>query len=382
MSATFYGEEHEEFRTIVRDFVARDIAPDLEKWDEQKVIDRSAWTAAGELGILGIRFPEEYGGGGVSDYRFRAIVSEELARVGAAAYSSGIAINEDIVSSYLLALGTDEQKRRWLPAMASGEVVTSIAMSEPGMGSDLRGIKTTARRAGDGWVIDGAKIFITNGATSDVVLVAARTGERNGRATFSLILVPTDTPGFSRGKKLKKIGLHAQDTSELFFDGVEVPAGNLVGEEGRGLHHLVDRLPLERLSIGWRGLVAAEAALRWTIEYTKERQAFGERIIDFQNTRFTLAELATEIDVTRAYLEKQVLRYNESELDVITAAKVKWWATELQNRVVTACLQMHGGYGYMSEYPIARAFADGRVQTIVGGTTEIMKEIIGRDIAD
>ncbi|MFT4229552.1 MAG: acyl-CoA dehydrogenase family protein [Microbacterium sp.] len=381
MTTAFYGDDHEEFRTIVRDFVDREIAPNLERWDEQKVIDRSAWTAAGELGILGIRFPEEYGGGGVSDYRFRAVVSEELARVGAAAYSSGISINEDIVSSYLLALGTEEQKRTWLPRMASGEAIASISMSEPGMGSDLRGIKTTARREGERWIVNGAKIFITNGATSDVVLVAARTGERGGRATFSLILVPTDTPGFSRGKKLKKIGLHAQDTSELFFDNVEVPAGNLVGEEGRGLHHLVDRLPLERLSIGWRGIVAAEAALRWTIDYTKERQAFGERIIDFQNTRFRLAELATEIDVTRAYLERQVLRYNDGELDVITAAKVKWWATELQNRVVSACLQLHGGYGYMAEYPIARAFADGRVQTIVGGTTEIMKEIIGRDLA-
>lgn len=380
--SSFYTDEQTEFRQIVREFVTREISPNIEAWDERKQIPRAPWLAAAQLGILGIRLPEEYGGGGTTDYRFRAIVSEELARVGAAAFSSGISINEDIVSSYLLALGTDEQKQRWLPPMADGTLVASIAMSEPGTGSDLRGITTHAHRDGDEWVISGAKTFITNGSTSDVVLVAARTGERDGRATFSLILVPTDTPGFSRGAKLKKLGLHAQDTAELFFDNARVPLGNLVGEAGRGLRHLVDRLPLERLSIGWRALATAEAALEWTIDYTKQRRAFGERIIDFQNSRFRLAELVTEVEVTRAYLEKMVLRYNAGELDPTTAAKVKWWSTELQNRVVTACLQLHGGYGFMTEYPIARAFTDGRVQTIVGGTTEIMKELIGRDIAE
>lgn len=378
MGTEFYESEHEALREVVRDFVAREVTPHQERWDENHQVDRSVWTAAGKLGLLGLRTPEEHGGGGVTDYRFRCVIAEELARVGAAALASGFAINEDIVSSYLIALGTDEQKKRWLPGMATGEIVTSIAMSEPGMGSDLRGMTTTARRDGDSWVINGAKTFITNGSSSDVVLVATRTGERK----FSLILVPTDTPGFARGQKLRKLGLHAQDTAELFFDDARVPLANLVGEEGRGFHHLTDRLPLERLSIGWRGLAAAAAALEWTLAYTKQRKAFGTRIIDFQNTRFRLAELVTEVDVTRAYLEAQVRRLNEGTLDVTTAAKVKWWATELQNRVVTACLQLHGGYGYMAEYPISRAFADGRVQTIVGGTTEIMKEIIGRAIAD
>ncbi|MET7337819.1 acyl-CoA dehydrogenase family protein [Nonomuraea sp. NPDC005650] len=382
MGTEFYESEHNALREVVRDFVAREVAPHLSSWDERRSIDRAVWTAAGKVGLLGLRTPEQYGGGGTSDYRFRCVVAEELARVGAASLASGLAINEDIVSSYLMALGTAEQKERWLPGMASGEIVTSIAMSEPGMGSDLRAIATTARREGDSWVLNGAKTFITNGFACDVVLVAARTGERDGRPTFSLILLPTDTPGFARGHKLKKLGLHAQDTAELFFDDARVPLGNLVGEEGRGFHHLTDRLPLERLSIGWRGLAAAEAAIEWTLAYTKQRKAFGKRVIDFQNTRFRLAELVTETEVTRGYLEAQVHRYNDGKLDATTAAKVKWWATELQNRVVDACLQLHGGYGYMEEYPISRAFADGRVQTIVGGTTEIMKEIIGRSLAN
>ena len=382
MVAEFYESEHRAFREVVRDFVAREVVPHQQRWDEQRLIDRAVWVEAGKLGILGLRTPEEYGGGGVGDYRFRAVVSEELAKVGSAALASGIAINEDIVSSYLIALGTDDQKERWLPGMATGEVVASIAMSEPGTGSDLRGITTSARRDGDHWVLNGAKTFITNGASSDVVLVACRTGEKEGRPRFSLILVPTDAPGFQRGQKLRKLGLHAQDTAELFFEDVRVPAANLVGVEGRGFHHLTDRLPLERLSIAWRGLAAAEAAIAWTLDYTRQRSAFGTRIIDFQNTRFRLAELVTEVEVTRGYLETQVLRLNDGELDAVTAAKAKWWATELQNRVVDACLQLHGGYGYMEEYPIARAYADARVQTIVGGTTEIMKEIIGRSLAD
>jgi alkylation response protein AidB-like acyl-CoA dehydrogenase len=254
-------------------------------------------------------------------------------------------------------------------------------MSEPGAGSDLRGIRTTGRREGDHWVISGAKTYITNGGGSDVVLVACKTGERNGREVFSLILVPAGTPGFGRGRTLRKLGLHAQDTAELFFEEVTVPLSNLVGQEGRGLHHLMGRLPLERLAIGWRGLAAAEAALAWTLDYVKSRAAFGQRVIDFQNTRFRLAELATEIEVTRAFAEKLVLAYGDGSLDAVTAAKLKWWATELQVRVVDRCLQLHGGAGYMSEFPISRAYADGRVQTIVGGTTEIMKEIIGRSLA-
>ncbi|MGB3437245.1 MAG: acyl-CoA dehydrogenase family protein [Actinophytocola sp.] len=381
MRESFYQESHDDFRDLARSFVSREVEPNLEKWDEDRLIGREVWRAAAACGLLGLRTPEEYGGAGVPDYRYRCVLTEELSRVGAAAFASSLAINEDIVSGYLINLGSADQQRRWLPGMAEGEVVASIAMSEPGVGSDLRGMSATATRTADGWVLNGAKTFITNGGSSDVVLVAARTGEHEGRPRFSLLLVPTDSPGFSRGRTLRKLGLHAQDTAELFFDDVVVPLDSLVGEQGRGFHHLTHQLPLERLSIAWRGLAGAEAALSWTLDYVRARTAFGQRIIDFQHTRFRLAELVTEVDVTRAYLENLVSRLNAGHLDATTAAKAKWWATELQQRVVTACLQMHGGYGYMDEYPIARAFADARVQTIVGGTTEIMKEIIGRELA-
>ncbi|GAC70329.1 acyl-CoA dehydrogenase family protein [Gordonia soli] len=381
MPQPYYDDDHEAFRSSVRDFIGRDVTPNLDRWEEERATGREVWKSAGALGILGLRFPERFGGGGVRDYRFRCVVQEELARVGAASLASGFSINEDIVGSYLTELGTEEQQRDWLPGMAQGNVVASIAMSEPIAGSDLRGMKTTAVRDGDEWVINGAKTFITSGYSSDVVLTAARTGEKEGRPQLSLILVPTTTPGFQRGRKLKKLGLHSQDTAEIAFDDVRVPAGNLVGAEGRGFHHLTAQLPLERLSIAWRALAAAEAALDWTIRYTSERKAFGTRIIDFQNTRFRLAELTTEVEITRSFLEQGVLALNAGEFDATLGAKAKWWTTELQNRVIDGCLQMHGGYGYMDEYPISRAYADARVQTIVGGTTEIMKEIIGRDLA-
>jgi alkylation response protein AidB-like acyl-CoA dehydrogenase len=381
VTQSFYDADHEAFREVVRDFVTRDVEPNLDTWEENRETGREVWKSAGALGILGLRFPEEFGGGGSADYRFRCVVQEELARVGAASLASGFSINEDIVGSYITELGTTEQKREWLPGMSQGDVVTSIAMSEPAAGSDLRGMKTTAVRDGDEWVINGAKTFITSGYSSDVVLTAARTGEKDGRPRLSLILVPTTAPGFSRGRKLRKLGLHAQDTAEIAFTDVRVPACNLVGEEGRGFHHLTAQLPLERLSIAWRALTAAEAALDWTIRYTSERKAFGMRIIDFQNTRFTLAEMTTEVEITRAFLEQGIRALNDGSFDATLGAKAKWWTTELQNRVIDRCLQMHGGYGYMDEYPISRAYADARVQTIVGGTTEIMKEIIGRELA-
>jgi alkylation response protein AidB-like acyl-CoA dehydrogenase len=381
MLQPFYEAGHEEFRGVVREFVTREVTPNLARWDEERLVDRGAWRAAGAQGVLGIRFPEELGGGGQTDYRYRCVVAEEFARVGAAAFASGFGINEDIVGSYLTHLGTPEQQRTWLPRMAAGEAVTSMAMSEPAVGSNLRGIATTATRDGDTWVINGAKTFITNGYTSDVVLVVCRTGGLPERPAFSLMLVESGTPGFTRGQKLRKIGLHAQDTAELFFDDVRVPDTNLVGVEGRGFFHLTDQLPIERLSVAYRALAAAEAALDWTLDYTATREAFGQPVLDYQNSRFRLAELVTEVEVTRAFLEQQVLRYNDGGLDAVQGAKSKWWATELQKRVVDACVQLHGGYGYMEEYPISRAFVDGRVQTIVGGTTEIMKEIIGRSLA-
>lgn len=381
MPQPFYNADHEAFRGIVREFVNREVAPNLDRWEEERSTGRDVWKSAGAHGILGIRIDEGLGGGGMADYQFRCVIQEELARVGAAALASGFSINEDIVASYLTTFGTDAQKEEWLPQMADGSVVASIAMSEPVAGSDLRGMKTTAVRDGDEWVINGAKTFITSGFSSDVVLAAARTGEREGRPQLSLILVPTTTPGFGRGRKLRKLGLHSQDTAEISFSDVRVPLSNLVGEEGRGFHHLTAQLPLERLSIAWRSLCAAQAALDWTISYTSGRKAFGERIIDFQNTRFKLAELTTEVDITRVFLEQSILAYNDGTLDPTVGAKAKWWTTELQKRVVDGCLQMFGGYGYMDEYPISRAYADARVQTIVGGTTEIMKEIIGRELA-
>ena len=381
MPQPFYDADHSAFREVVREFVNREVAPNLDEWEEDRSTGRDVWKSAGSHGVLGIRIAEEFGGGGMQDYRFRCVVQEEFARVGAAALASAFSINEDIVASYLTTFGTPEQKKQWLPGMADGSVVASIAMSEPAAGSDLRGMKTTAVRDGDEWVLNGAKTFITSGFSSDLVLAAARTGEREGRPQLSLILVPTSTRGFARGRKLRKLGLHAQDTAEIAFDDVRVPVGNLVGEEGRGFHHLTAQLPLERLSIAWRALCAAEAALDWTIRYTSERKAFGERVIDFQNTRFRLAEMTTEVDITRTFLEQSILAYNDGSFDATLGAKAKWWTTELQNRVINACLQLHGGYGYMDEYPISRAYADARVQTIVGGTTEIMKEIIGRDLA-
>jgi alkylation response protein AidB-like acyl-CoA dehydrogenase len=377
----FYDDDHTAFREVVREYVVREVVPHQREWDQDHAIPRSAWLAAGRQGILGIRFPEEFDGGGMSDFRYRCVVHDEFSRVGAAALASSFAINEDIVSGYLLRLGTDAQRKTWLPGMAVGQVVVSIAMSEPAAGSDLRGIQTSAVHDGSDWVLNGSKTFITNGHSSDVVLVAARTGERDGRPTFSLLLVPTTTPGFSRGRKLAKMGLDAQDTAELYFDDVRVPAENLVGEEGRGLHHLMDQLPVERLSIAWRGIAAAQAALDWTIEYASQRKAFGQRVIDFQNTRFRLAELATEVEITRGWMEQQVLRFNAGLFDATTGAMAKWWTTELQKRVVDTGVQVHGGYGYMEEYPISRAYRDTRVQTLVGGTTEVMKEIIGRSLA-
>ncbi len=378
---SFYEDDHETFRTSVRTFVEREVEPHQEQWERDGLIPRDVWRAAAAVGVLGLRIPEAFGGAGMADYRFRCVVQEELARVGSAALASGMSINDDVVVGYLTRYGTEAQKSAWLPAMAAGDAVASIAMSEPGAGSDLRGMRTTAVRDGDSWRLSGAKTFITSGYSSDVVIVAARTGEKEGRPQLSLFVVPSDSDGFSRGRKLAKLGLHAQDTAELAFEDVMLPADALLGEEGRGFHHLTNQLPLERLSIAFRALVAAEAAFAWTVEYTRERSAFGSRVIDFQNTRFKLAELSTELDVTRAFLETAVQRYAGGEFDATTGAKAKWWCTELQQRVVNTCLQLHGGYGYMSEYPISRAFADARVQTLVGGTTEIMKEIIGRDIA-
>ncbi|TQC48728.1 acyl-CoA dehydrogenase [Rhodococcus sp. WS4] len=381
MQRTIFEQDHEAYRETVREFLAREIEPNYEQWEADRLIDRSAWLAAGKSGIVGLSVPEEFGGSGVTDYRFRYVVAEEIARTATTSFGSGLSLQDDIAIPYIANLGTDEQKQRWLPGMAAGELIGAIAMTEPGTGSDLQGIKTTAVRDGDEWVINGQKTFITNGIHSDIVIVVARTDPNAGSKGFSLLVVERGMPGFSRGRKLHKVGLAGQDTAELVFEDVRVPAANLLGTEGRGFVHLMENLPLERISIAVNAIAVAKAAYRWTRDYVFERKAFGKPIGDLQNTRFALAEMLTEIEVTESHIDRCVSALNADELTAVDASKGKWWASELQKRVVDRCVQLHGGYGYMMEYPIGRAYVDSRIQTIYGGTTEIMKEIIGRDIA-
>jgi len=377
----FYTADHDAYRESVRQFIRREVAPHHDRWEEERLVDRAAWRAAGSAGIIGLAIPEEYDGAGEHDYRYRVILGEELAASAATSFATGLVVQDDLVLPYLLDLATEDQKQRWLPGMAAGELIGAIAMTEPGAGSDLQGIRTTATRDGDGWILNGQKTFISNGILADLVIVVARTSEEAGARSFSLFVVERDMPGFERGRKLDKIGLAGQDTAELFFDNVRLESANLLGEQGHGFFYLMQRLPTERLSIAVGAITACQAALDWTAAYAFEREAFGKRIGDFQNTRFELATMETEIDVTRAYVEQCVLKLNACVLTAVEASKAKWWATELQQRITTRCLQLFGGYGYMNEYPIARAFKDARIQTLYGGTTEIMKEIIGRDIA-
>lgn len=381
MDRTIFDSDHEAYRQTVREFLAREVEPHYEQWEAARLIDRAAWLAAGKFGIVGLSVPERFGGPGVSDYRFRYVLAEEIARTGTTSFGAGLGTQDDIVIPYLAHLGTDDQKQRWLPVMATGELIGAIAMTEPGTGSDLQGIKTTAVRDGDDWVLNGQKTFITNGVHADLVIVVARTDPDAGSRGFSLLVVERDMPGFSRGRKLHKVGLAGQDTAELVFDDVRVPGGNLLGTEGRGFFHLMENLPLERISIAVSAVASARAAFEWTKTYVFDRKAFGKRIGDLQNTRFVLAEMLTEIEVTQSHIDRCVLALNDGELTPVDAAKAKWWASELQKRVVDRCVQLHGGYGYMMEYPIGRAYVDSRIQTIYGGTTEIMKEIVGRDIA-
>jgi acyl-CoA dehydrogenase len=380
MQSDLFEADHEAYRETVRGFVEREVVPNLERWDTERLIDRETWLAAGKLGLLGLSIPEEFGGAGEVDYRFRVIVIEELARVGAASLQSGFSTNDDIVLNYLLRQANDEQRRRWLPGFATGETIGAIAMSEPGTGSDLRGITTTAIADGDDWVLTGSKTFITSGILADLVIVVARTDPDAGSKGFTLLVVETGMPGFSRGRQLNKVGLSAQDTAELNFDSVRVPARNVLGKVGGGFGYLMDSLPLERLGIALAAQMSAEAVLGWTVDYVTERSAFGKKVSQFQNTGFVLADLATRIDLSRAFLDRAVRQYNRGDLSVVDAAKAKLSATELQWDVIDAGVQFHGGYGYMMEYPVAKAFVDARVQRIYGGTNEIMKEIIQRDL--
>ncbi len=380
MRRTILDEEHEMFRESFRTFIDREIAPHFEKWEEAGIVDRSLFTAAGAAGFLAMSAPEQYGGGGVDDFRYNLVIGEELAYSGFASPGVGITLHNDVCLPYYLSLTTDEQKARWLPGICSGELITAIAMTEPAIGSDLASMTTSAIRDGDHYVVNGAKTFITNGINADLIIVACKTDPSERHKGMSLLVIETGTEGFERGRNLNKVGLHSQDTAELFFNDCRVPVANLLGTEGKGFMHLVENLAQERLSIAVGAVAASRQALRWTLEYTHERTAFGQPIAAFQNSRFSLAEMATEIEIAEVFLDRCVTALCAEELTVEEAAMAKWWCTELQKRVVDQCVQLHGGYGYMLEYPIARAYCDVRIQTIYGGTTEIMKEIIGRSL--
>ena len=378
MRRTIFDDEHEDFRASWRTFLEREVSPHYEGWERGHLVPREVFAKAGQHGFLGMSVPEEHGGAGVDDFRFNAVLSEEAQRAGVGSVHLGMSVHSDICLPYFMRYATEEQKERWLPGLASGELIAAIAMTEPGTGSDLAGISATAARKGGEYVVNGAKTFITNGINADLVITAVRTDRGERHRGLSLLVVERDTPGFERGRNLEKIGTHAQDTAELFFDDARVPAENLLGNEGEGFAYLVSNLPQERLSIAVAGVAAAEAAIQWTVEYVRDRKAFGAPIGSFQNTRFELAEMRTEVDVGQAYVDRCVEALNAGELTAEDAAGAKWWCTELQGRVVDRCLQLHGGYGYMLEYPIARAYADARVTRIYGGSNEIMKEIVGR----
>ena len=375
---TLFEPEHEQFREAVRRFVEAEVLPHRERHEKQGFIDRDVWAKAGAAGFLCPTIPEAYGGAG-ADRRYSVVVFEETARLGAVSLL-GWSLHSDIVAPYLLHYGTEELRRAYLPRMATGEMIGAIAMTEPDAGSDLQGIRTTAVRDGDHYVLRGAKTFITNGFHCDLVVVAAKTDASRGANGTTLFVVDTTMPGFTKGRRLEKVGLKAQDTGELCFDGVRVPARNRLGEEGRGFACLMQELPWERLQIAITAVALAEAALDWTIGYCRDRKAFGKAILEFQNTRFTLAEVKTELQVARVFVDRCVELVLEGKLDTATASMAKYWCTDLQCKVIDACVQLHGGYGYMWEYPIARAWADARVSRIYGGANEIMKEVIARSL--
>jgi alkylation response protein AidB-like acyl-CoA dehydrogenase len=378
MERTLFEPEHELFREAFRAFTEKSITPHHRDWERDGIVPRELWLEAGRRGFLGLDVPEEYGGAGQHDFRFNTVIAEELTRAHASGV--GFGLHNDVVAPYLLGLCTPEQKLRWLPGFVRGELITAIAMSEPAAGSDLQGIQTRAIANSDGWIVNGQKTFITNGILSDLVITVARTDPDAGHKGISLLMIERGMAGFERGRNLDKLGMHAQDTAELFFNDVHVPRDNLLGQEGGGFVHLMQNLPQERLSIAVVAVAACENVIDMTLTYCKERTAFGRPIGAFQNTRFRLAEMATETQIARVFVDRCIELLNRGELTVSDAAMAKWWTTELQKRVVDGCLQLYGGYGFMAEYPISKAFADSRVQTIYGGTTEIMKEIVGRSL--
>jgi alkylation response protein AidB-like acyl-CoA dehydrogenase len=375
---SIYEQEHEDFRRTVRAFMEKEVVPFHEQWEKDGQVSREVWQRAGERGLLCFDVDEAYGGAGIKDFRYNAIISEEISKVGASGL--GFPVHTDIIVPYISQLGTEEQKQRWLPGLVSGEVISAIAMTEPGAGSDLQGIRTTAVDKGDHYVLNGSKTFISNGILADLVIVVARTDAEAGHKGISLLVVERGMAGFERGRNLDKMGLKAQDTAELFFDNVVVPKENLLGEEGSGFISLMVNLPQERLSIAMIAAAACEHILDLSLAYAKEREAFGRPIGKFQHNRFLIAEMATETRIARVFVDDCVRLHNEGRLDASGASMAKWWTTELQNKLVDRAVQLHGGYGYMMEHPIAKAYVDSRIQTIYGGTTEIQKEIIGRSL--
>jgi alkylation response protein AidB-like acyl-CoA dehydrogenase len=380
MRRDLFEEEHEALRASFRAWLDKEVVPHHLGWEKAGIVPRDLFAAAGRHGFLGMAIPERYGGGGVDDFRYNLVIGEEVQAAGLGGAGLGLTLHNDICLPYFLRYCTEEQRERWLPGIASGELVTAIAMTEPGIGSDLASMSTTALRDGDDYVVNGSKTFITNGINADLVITAVKTDPSQRHAGMSLIVLERGMAGFERGRNLEKLGLHSQDTAELFFTDVAVPRGNLLGEEGQGFFQLVHNLPQERLSIAAAGVAAARAAMGWTLDYVTERTAFGQPVGSFQNSRFVMAEIATEVEIAQVFVDRCVLALNAGELTAEEAAMAKWWCTELQKRVVDRGLQLHGGYGYMLEYPIARAYADARITTIYGGTTEIMKEIIGRSL--
>lgn len=378
MKRLIFQEEHEQLRATARQFLEKECAPYAEKWDSERIVDREAYVAAGKYGLIGFNMPEKFGGGGVDDFRFNAVIVEEFTKYGLP--SPGLSLQNDIVGPYFANLATEEQQERWLPGYISGELIGAVAMTEPGAGSDLAGIKTTAVRDGDDWILNGSKTFISAGINSDLVVVVARTDPDAGHKGFSLLVVERGMEGFTRGRKLDKMGQHFADTAELNFENVRVPNANLLGKEGRGFYHLMTNLPSERLSIAIAAVAGARATFNDTLAYVKDRKAFGQPIGSFQHNKFVMAEMDTELEIAEAYVDRCLQAVVDGELTAVEASKAKWWCTELGKRVVDHCVQLHGGYGYMNEYKVARDYVDVRIQTIYGGTTEIMKEIIGKNL--
>ena len=379
MDRKHYEPEHIAFGEAVRAFIDKEMVPNFLEWEQIGSAPRELFQVAGQNGFLGMAVPEEYGGGGVSDFRFNQAMNEQMAYAGVTGAGLGLTLHNDTCLPYFLTYATDQQRRRWLPGIVSGELITAVAMTEPGAGSDLSGIRTSAVRDGGEYIVNGSKTFITNGINADLVITAVRTGPDRHRG-LSLLILERGMPGFERGRNLQKIGMHSQDTAELSFTDVRVPLANLLGDENQGFFQLVAKLPQERMSIAVGGVAEARAAFENTLRYVQERRAFGQPIGSFQHSRFVLAEMATEIDVTQTFIDRCVDDLTVDELSAPDAAKAKWWATELQNKVADRCVQLHGGYGFMLEYPVAKAWLNGRVTTIYGGTTEVMKEIIGRDL--